>query len=479
MTFNSIAFAFFFPAAAVCFLAAPRRAQVPVLLLAGGAVLVAYAPACLAYVLATVLSTYMAAIRIEANRKAAKRWLVWVGIAVPCGLLAMTKYAGFIWDNAQGLAGLLGWAGAPVALKLLAPLGISFYTFKSVGYVVDVYTGKGRAERDLAAYAAYVTFFPQLVAGPIDRARDLLPQFHQKHEFDYDRVTAGLRRMALGFFKKLVIADRLALYVNDVYASPRDFSGLQLTIATVFFAYQIYCDFSGYSDIAIGCAAVLGFRGMENFKRPYSARSVAEFWRRWHLSLSFWFRDYIYIPLGGSRVSAARWALNVMATFAISGLWHGANWTFVFWGALNGCYLVFGAATLPLRAWCLRRLGIGETSRLRGAIGVATTFTLMCAAWVPFRAGSLADAVYILTHFHEGWDFSSLGTPQFLLRQMPAALGAILVLEGIQFVQSRVGIGQIVGRAPTPLRWAASLAFVLLVILFGVFRETQFLYGQF
>ena len=215
--------------------------------------------------------------------------------------------------------------------------------------MVEVYRGKQKAEHDVITYATYVMFFPQLVAGPIERPQNLLHQFAESHSFDAERITSGLKRMAWGFFKKLVVADRLALYVNDVYAAPRSFNGLQLTIATFFFAYQIYCDFSGYSDIAIGAARVLGFRLMENFNTPYYSQSISEFWHRWHISLSTWFRDYVYIPLGGSRVNQARWCFNIFVTFTVSGLWHGANWTYVVWGALNGLYLLAGKTTSGLR----------------------------------------------------------------------------------------------------------------------------------
>ncbi|MCE7945771.1 MAG: MBOAT family protein, partial [Chlorobi bacterium CHB1] len=231
---------------------------------------------------------------------------------------------------------------------ILLPVGISFYTFQTLSYTIDVYRSEKTPERNFIKFALYVTFFPQLVAGPIERSTRLLPQFDHEHKFDANRVVSGLRLMLWGFFKKLVIADRLALYVNEVYNNPADYTGLPVIIATYFFAFQIYCDFSAYSDIAIGAARVLGFDLMKNFRQPYLAQSIGEFWKRWHISLSTWFRDYLYIPLGGNRVSRLRWYVNLMAVFLISGLWHGANWTFVVWGALHGSYFVLSLLTQKL-----------------------------------------------------------------------------------------------------------------------------------
>jgi D-alanyl-lipoteichoic acid acyltransferase DltB (MBOAT superfamily) len=322
-------------------------------------------------------------------------------------------------------------------------------------------------------------FFPQLVAGPIERPQNLLHQFHQIHSFDYERIASGLKRMAWGFFKKVVIADRLALYVNDVYASPQNFNGLQLTIASVFFAYQIYCDFSGYSDIAIGSARVLGFRLMENFSTPYHSASISEFWRRWHISLSTWFRDYVYLPQGGSRVSTPRWFRNLLTTFALSGLWHGANWTYVVWGVLNGMYLIVGIMTKPFRDRGYQFIGIERNGLVRTVIAVGTTFALTCCGWVIFRAESLSDAWYILAHFWRGWDVTQVRTEQFPLRQMPAAVLSIAFLEVAQWLHVRHPLPKRVAEYPLAVRWPVYVGFVLAVVLLGVYRQNQFIYFQF
>jgi D-alanyl-lipoteichoic acid acyltransferase DltB (MBOAT superfamily) len=306
-----------------------------------------------------------------------------------------------------------------------------------------------------------------------------LHQFWERHEFRYDDVNAGLKRMAWGFYKKLVVADRLALYVNDVYSAPRSCNGLQLSLATLFFTYQIYCDFSGYSDIAIGAAQVLGFRLMENFRTPYYSLSISEFWRRWHISLSTWFRDYVYVPLGGSRVGQTRHILNLMITFCVSGLWHGANWTYVIWGFINGVYLVIGSLTKSLRNRFYLAVGLREDMLPRKAIMLVTTFALTCFAWIFFRARNVSDAFYIISHLASGWNFHQIATPQFFLRQLPAAFAAILVLEIGQLWASVVSVPRFIGRLPVVARWALYASFVMTVLMFGIYKQMQFIYFQF
>jgi D-alanyl-lipoteichoic acid acyltransferase DltB (MBOAT superfamily) len=344
---------------------------------------------------------------------------------------------------------------------------------------VEVYRGRQKPEHDFWTYALYVMFFPQLVAGPIERPQNLLHQFYETHEFDYDRICSGLKRIAWGLFKKVVVADRLALLVNDVYGAPRAANGLQLTLATVFFAYQIYCDFSGYSDIAIGSARVLGFKLMENFNTPYYAASVSEFWHRWHISLSTWFRDYVYLPMGGNRVGKWRWYVNIMTTFAISGLWHGANWTYVIWGLVNGIYVITGAMTQGVRDGLYGMVGIPAGGSLRRGIGIAFTLVITLAAWVFFRARNLADAGYIFRHFATNWDFHHIGTEQFLLRQLPAAIAGILIVEIVQLARLRISITEFVSGLPAIPRWSAYLCFVFTIVMFGVFSKAQFIYFQF
>jgi alginate O-acetyltransferase complex protein AlgI len=479
MLFNSLAFAVFFPLVVALYFGLPQRSRVLMLLVASCVFYMAFIPAYILILFVTIGIDYVAGIYIERSDGPARRYWLIGSILSTCAVLFVFKYFDFFTTNFVGLAGLLGLRLPKSVLHIILPIGLSFHTFQSLSYVVEVYRRKQKAEKDFAVYSTYVMFFPQLVAGPIERPQNLLHQFREIHAFDHERITSGLKRMAWGFFKKLVVADRLALYVNDVYAAPQQYNGLQLSIGTFFFAYQIYCDFSGYSDIAIGAARILGFRLMENFNTPYYSKSISEFWQRWHISLSTWFRDYVYIPMGGSRRGLPCWLLAVMITFAISGLWHGANWTYVIWGILNGVYLIAGRATRPWRDRAFAAMGLSESGLPRRALSVATTFLLVTAAWVIFRARNLSDAGYIFTHFWRGWDFSSIKTEQFLLRQMPVAVAAILLLELIQVCNGRIRIAGLVSRFPIVPRWAVYMAFLFAVVLFGVFRNAQFIYFQF
>lgn len=479
MLFNSLEFAVFFPVVCCLYFAAPYRARLPLLLVASCAFYMAFIPAYILILFVTIAIDYFAGIRIENSQGGARRtWLI-VSILSTCLVLFVFKYFHFVTDNFVGLAHLVGWSLPKPVINIILPIGLSFHTFQSLSYVIEVYYGRQKAEHNFIPYATYVMFFPQLVAGPIERPQNLLHQFYEHHDFDYDRITGGLKRMAWGFFKKLVVADRLALYVNDVYAAPRNFNGLQLTLATFFFAYQIYCDFSGYSDIAIGAAQVLGFKLMENFKTPYYSRSISEFWHRWHISLSTWFRDYLYIPMGGSRAGLPRWVLAIMVTFTVSGLWHGANWTYVVWGALNGVYLLVGVATRKIRERFYEAAGLSKDNFARRAIAVMTTFMLTLGAWVLFRARTLSDAGYIFTHCFSHWSFAAIKTPQFQMRYFPAAVAGLIALEAIQLLQPKFSFARRSAESPIFLRWAVYMAVVFGVILFGVFRQTQFIYFQF
>lgn len=479
MLFNSLEFAVFFPVVCALYFGLPYGARTPFLLIASCVFYMAFIPAYILILAITILIDYVAGIYLGRLSGHPRRVVLWTSIVSTCLVLGVFKYFNFFTANLVGIATLFGWEVTNPSLHIVLPIGLSFHTFQSLSYVVEVYRGRQQPIRDFTTYATYVMFFPQLVAGPIERPQNLLHQFGERHDFDYIRVTSGLKRMAWGFFKKLVIADRLALYVNDVYAAPQSHHGLQLTIATLFFAYQIYCDFSGYSDIAIGSARVLGFRLMENFDTPYHAASIPEFWRRWHISLSSWFRDYVYVPMGGSRVPRPRWYLNLLVTFAISGLWHGANWTFVIWGLLNGVYLVLSSATQRARDFIMSALGLPAGRPLRRAIQIGTTFALVCFGWVFFRANNVAEAWYILGHFWQGWNFQELRTEQFLLRQLPVAVGGIAVLEIAQLLHRWRPLDVVVSRWPAAIRWSGYATAVLAVLLFGIYRKSQFIYFQF
>jgi alginate O-acetyltransferase complex protein AlgI len=360
-----------------------------------------------------------------------------------------------------------------------------------MSYTIEVYWGRTKAERHFGIYALYVMFYPQLVAGPIERPQNLLHQFRREHHIDYDRIVHGLKLMAWGLFKKVVIADRIAEVVDLVYANPYSHSDLALLIATVLYAYQIYCDFSGYSDIAIGAAQVMGFTMMTNFRRPYYARSIQEFWSRWHISLSTWFKDYLYIPLGGNRVSPWRWRFNLFVVFLVSGLWHGANWTFLLWGALHGIYLVIG--TVCGRPWrrTLQGIGFSENSRAVTLAEHLMTLAAVAYAWIFFRAASVGDAFHVVRR-------TTLGMPGIVHQALsisglracvnellwPKAEWLILflsiaILELYHYHDERGGALTKYCLLPTPLRWAGYYALIAVILLLGSFGAQQFIYFQF
>lgn len=479
MLFNSLEFALFFPVVFALYFLMPHRMRTMLLLVASCVFYMAFIPVYILILLLTIVIDYAAGIYLERTEGSARKWILWTSIIATCLILFVFKYYNFFTGSFVGIATYFGWQVTNPSLNIILPIGLSFHTFQSLSYVVEVYRGNQKAEHNFTVYATYVMFFPQLVAGPIERPQALLHQFHEHHTFDYERVTSGLKRMAWGFFKKLVVADRLALYVNDVYASPQSHSGIQLTIATFFFAYQIYCDFSGYSDIAIGSARTLGFTLMENFDRPYHSSSVGEFWRRWHISLSGWFRDYVYVPMGGSRVSGIKWVRNILVTFGISGLWHGANWNYVVWGLLNGVYLLVGGFIARAFGKALARDPSPSAAKLRRAGNIALTFLLTCIAWTIFRAQNLSDAIYILQHLHVNWDTSTIKTAHFHFRHFPAAVFAIVSLELVEYLRVRPQLRPKWRAAPMPLRWLGYASVVFVTILLGVFHSEQFIYFQF
>jgi alginate O-acetyltransferase complex protein AlgI len=479
MLFNSLEFAFFFPIVAILYFLLPYKWRTLHLLVSSCVFYMAFIPAYILILGVTIWIDYAAGIYLERTTGKTRRLILTTSIVATCLVLLVFKYLFFFADSMIGLAGIFGWRLTGPSIDIILPIGLSFHTFQSLSYVVEVYRGNQKAEKDFLTYATFVMFFPQLVAGPIERPQNLLHQFHEKHDFDYERVTSGLRRMAWGFFKKLVVADRLALYVNDVYGNPAGHNGLQLTLGTFFFAYQIYCDFSGYSDIAIGSARVMGFKLMENFNTPYYSKSITEFWHRWHISLSSWFRDYLYNPLVDRFVSPLGWCFTILITFGVSGLWHGANWTYVYWGLLNGVYLLVGGFTESARNRFFGSLGLVEDGPLRVAIRIGTTFFLTNIGWVLFRGESMSDVAYILGHFWRGWDFNAITTEHFLLRHLPVAVLSIVFLEVVQLTNRRERIAPRLLEFPMVARWAVYFGFAFAVIMFGVYRNTNFIYFQF
>ena len=488
MSFNSIAFLMFFPVVTCLYFLCPQRWRWAWLLAASYFFYMSWRAEYLLLIVASTLVDYFAALGMgRTTQKRIKRFYLLTSLFFNLGLLFSFKYFNFLND---GLRSVFAGAGGsyPVAnFDILLPIGISFYTFQTLSYTIEVYRGRKEPERHLGIFAVYVAFFPQLVAGPIERAQNLLPQFLEAHRFDYDRVVSGLRRMLWGMFKKVVIADRLALLVDTVYQQPRDFPGSALAIATLFFGFQIYCDFSGYSDIAIGAARVLGFDLMRNFRRPYLARSIRDFWSRWHISLSTWFRDYVYIPMGGNRSGARRWPLNILVTFVLSGIWHGANWTFLLWGLLHGLYYLVLRMFQPFWQRGTKAIGLDRVVWLRTGMEILGTYLLVNLSWIFFRANSLGDAWYIVRNLGQGLQqplvFETATVTGVGMSRMNFLIscGLIALLLAVQVLHEFRVSAKMVSRmkAVCWLRWPVYVGLAMAIMNLGIVENIPFIYFQF
>ncbi|MEI2722456.1 MAG: MBOAT family O-acyltransferase [Verrucomicrobiota bacterium] len=481
MLFNSFQFAIFFVVIVVAHFTLPQRYRWALLLAGSCYFYMAFIPVYLLILGLSIVIDYAAGIWIEDAPPARRKALLVVSIVANLGLLCVFKYFNFINDNLTALARALDWNYGVAGLSIILPLGLSFHTFQAMSYTIEVYRGHQKAERHFGIYALYVMFFPQLVAGPIERPQNMMHQFHASQRLDAERWRSGLKMMLWGLFKKVAVADLVAPVVGHVYASPTQYSGPILILATVFFAIQIYCDFSGYSDIAIGAARLLGYDLMINFRQPYFARSLSEFWRRWHISLSTWFRDYVYIPLGGNRHSTSRRYLNLLIVFAASGLWHGAAWTFVIWGSLHGGYLVLSQVLAPARQVCARALGLSRIPGLVAWVETLWVCLLVLIGWVFFRASSFADAMHVLTHapvLHafRVQDLFGLGLPRF--EMVVACLMIVTVMVVDWLLVHRPAFVMTCWRKRA-FRWACLVGCFYGIVFFGVFDKVQFIYFQF
>ncbi len=481
MGFLSPAYFLFFPVAAVVYFLLPGRGRNPWLLGASWFFYLCAGPASFPFLLLTALGTYFAALELE---KRPRRWLLTLAVCLFVGALFLFKYLAFAASLVSRALSLVGLDWSPAVPKLLLPAGISFYFFTAMGYLMDVYRGRLRAERSFVKCALFLSFFPYLLSGPIGRGEALLPQFNRLHKFNYVNLKEGLFRFLWGAFKKLVLADRLAVVVDTVFAAPGQFGSIQVMAAACAFSIQIYCDFSAYSDMAVGSARAMGFTLMENFRTPYFSQSIAEFWRRWHISLSTWFRDYLYIPLGGSRRGRGRKYLNLLIVFAVSGLWHGSALSFLAWGLLNGVYQVAGDLTAPLRTLVRTVLPFREDSKILALWRMAWVFVFSTLAWVFFEAGSVTAALGVLRGMLSAtlWvpPLSAMGMDRWEF--LAAGLG-FLLLTAVDVYSLRADPARRVAEGPRWMRWCVYLGLLLIVVIFGSYgtgyNAQDFIYGQF
>jgi len=403
-----------------------------------------------------------------------RRLLLFTSIFVNIGFLGFFKYFDFFSQSFVDAFSFLGYTFSTQSLNIILPVGISFYTFQTLSYSIDVYRRKLKPTRDAVAFFAFVSFFPQLVAGPIERATNLLPQFYKKRQFDYFKAVDGLRQILWGLFKKIVIADNAATFVNDIFANSADYGGSTLLLGAFFFAFQIYGDFSGYSDIAIGTARLFGFNLMRNFAYPYFSRDIAEFWRRWHISLSTWFRDYVYIPLGGSKVR--KWAVirNIFIIFIVSGFWHGANWTFIVWGFLNAVYF------LPLMLFKQNRKNLDDVAEgrlfpsFREFLQINITFMLTTIAWIFFRADSVQHAFSYLGGI---FSMSLFTLPEARPKFLFVLIFLFLVVEWLQRSKQHALEFDTI-KLPRIVKWAVYYVVVFVIFFYGGEKQ-EFIYFQF
>lgn len=522
MLFNSIEFFIFLPTVVLLFFLLPHRWRWA-WLLATSAFFFSYFyystyipgrnPA-LYYVIAAfsvvsvIVVDYFIAIMIDRSRSTGagnQKLLLAVGIAYTLILLFVFKYFNFFNQSIAQIASFFSLKYPAKVLDLLVPIGISYYTFHSISYLVDVYRGTTQPERHFGIFSLYILFFPKIVAGPIERPLKLIKQFHEKQDFDYRRAADGLKLMAWGFFKKIVVADRAAMVANEVFNDPHGYWGIYLIIACLCFIFQVYCDFSGYSDIAVGMAQIMGIRLTDNFKRPYLSRSIPELWRRWHITLISWFRDYVYIPLGGNRVGYWRWQYNIMVIFILSGIWHGANWTFIIWAGLNGIYSLASIWTKTLRKKFVALIRLDRLPKLHNAVRIVITFLLFTFAGIFFRANTTSDGFYIISHLFSGFDklsdilltmdyqklksflviqnkvtFLGFAKPAFLPEMITLAL-TLVIWAAIEIIQenSPRRLRDILSERPWYVRWLLYLGMLFVLVFLGVFANQQFIYFKF
>lgn len=489
MLFNSFAFLLFFPIVTLGYFLLAHRYRWIWLLGASCYFYMAFVPVYILILGGTIIVDYLAGIWISRSEGYKRKLFLILSLVTNIGVLAFFKYFNFLNDNLGVILHGIGYQNPVPYLTILLPIGLSFHTFQAMSYTIEVYRGNQQIEKHFGIYALYVMFYPQLVAGPIERPQNMLHQFHEKHEFDYDKLKSGIAMMMWGLFKKMVIADRLGLFVNQVYDDAHDYHGIPLFIATLFFAFQIYCDFSGYSDIALGAARAMGFKLMLNFNYPFVSTTVGEYWRRWHISLSTWFNDYLFSPITVARRDWGTYAVyyGLFITFLISGLWHGAAWTFVIWGCLHGIVLIYEIRFRKQR----KRLSKLIPSNIYNPLSRLFVFSFLCFAWIFFRANTVSDAFYIISNsftgiraqFHQIVEdrearntllYLGQGQGMFIL-----SVFLIIFLEIIQKILRRTNIADWVYQRPKLVRYSIYYIMIFTILFLGVFSKAKFIYFQF
>ncbi|MDR3049216.1 MAG: MBOAT family protein [Elusimicrobiota bacterium] len=497
MLFNSFNFLLFFPFVTILYFAIPHRFRYFWLLIASYFFYMSWNPKYALLLASSTIITYLSGILIDFSNKNSnenkrnfqrKLW-VFLSFSSNLSILFFFKYFDFAISNINFVFAHIGIKLLNPSFDILLPIGISFYTFQALSYTMDIYRGEIAAEKNIAKYALFVSFFPQLVAGPIERSKNLLNQMTERHYFDYDRVKNGLLLMLWGYFEKLVIADRLALIVNEVFANTDKYTGFQIAVPMILFAFQIYCDFAGYSNISRGAGQVMGFKLMENFRQPYFAVSIQDFWRRWHISLSAWFRDYLYIPLGGNRRSKARKYINVFITFVISGLWHGAAWNFFIWGALHGTYQIIGQITKPFKDKICQTFKINQNTKLYQAGKIIMTFILVDFAWLFFRAQD-GEFITIIKKLFAKFNYAVLFHGRLVGKEFKDDLYLgiffiviLMIINGFQNKNPNKPIREIIARQNIFVRWTFYYGAIFIILIFGIYDQAykarDFIYFQF
>lgn len=477
MPFNSISYAVFLPIVFIIYWLSPHKYRWGFLLAASYYFYMSWNLKYVGLILFTTVVSYFAARFMEDKTdKRYKKSVLLISAILCLGGLFFFKYFNFVSNSFCDAVNYFAIKLNPVTLNIVLPVGISFYTFQTLGYIIDVYRGDAEAEHHFGKYAAFVSFFPQLVAGPIERSKNLLPQIKAKHEFSYEQGTYGMKLMVWGFFKKLVIADTISLHIGPLFEIPQNYHGFSFVIAAFLFSFQIYCDFSGYSDIAIGTAKLMGIDLMTNFKSPYFSQSLREFWGRWHISLSTWFKDYVYIPLGGNRVSRRRNVFNLLVTFLASGLWHGANWTFVIWGGIHGIGQI-----IEKQIGLFKNKSTGVLSVCR----VILIFGFCTLAWVFFAANSISDAGYILGHMLEGLSdpllyfrngFADLGIGSETILVLLFSIGLLTVYDYYSLTEDCISY---LGKKNTIVRTVIYLLMLIAIMCLKASESAEFVYFQF